>query len=191
MAELSIYIVSRKGTSLTVLSPDGLHFSLDKTYINPMFAAARVLYEHLIRPFSDSEWHNMTYMHDCQFRNLLRHSTMHSFYFEQDLFVPAPNLDFAHEFHPSPELAVLVEEALAQAGPCEAATEIDFVSFTQHPDPDYAAICLQDYSVWSGLNEALYVGHFKQGTERWNSYYLTRGDVPCIEDMPSLKGFVI
>ena len=193
MAEISIYIVSCRGSDVTVLLINGQtpQVVLNKTYINSMFAGARILYEHLVRPFSQEEWESMAYMYNNQFKNLLRHTTLYSFYFKGDLFVPAPNLDFAGELHPIPELAPLLQEALAKAAPCEASTEIDFVSFTQHSDPDYAAIHLQDYCMWSGVNEALYIGQFKQGLERWNSYYVPRGDVPNIDQMSNLKAIVI
>ena len=193
MAELSIYVVSQRDGVFSVLLSNGQvpRIALDKTYLNPMYAAARVVYEWLVRPLSQEEWEGMSYFYDNQFKNVLRLVTMNCFFFKEALYMPTPNLEFPDELHPAADLVPVLEAALALATPCEASTEAIFESYTQHADPDFITLSLQDFSIWNGVMEATNVGNFKQGLERWNLYVVPRGDLPRIEDMPSLKGLVL
>lgn len=68
---------------------------------------------------------------------------------------------------------------------------LDSTSFTYFLHPDYVFLLLEDYEPWPGIEEGLYGGFFKQGTEKWNFYYCPRGQFPTDEVLASVKGMVI
>lgn len=66
-----------------------------------------------------------------------------------------------------------------------------FENFTKHPAPDYIVLSFQDYDPWYGLSEAIYLGHFKRSSEKWNFYYFPREQPPDLTQFPSLKGIIL
>lgn len=126
----------------------------------------------------------------------MKQVVIHGFTVQNVMFVPIPDYNFTVDI---PEcyldLPLMTERLnLARAHNYMINADYDVNSFSSsvvHENPEYILFQMQDYLPWSGLNEALYGGFFIKGTEKWNHYYIPRGEFPQLGHLGNLKGIVI
>lgn len=123
-------------------------------------------------------------------KSIMKQVTYSAFYHSNSIYVPYSGLNARQAASENDPKELMLERFRLVEG--LAFTEFtEFTEFSIYKNPDFLLFHCMDYSPWSGISEILYGGFFVQGSEKWNHYYYSRGQIPSPEALASAKGILI
>ena len=120
-------------------------------------------------------------------REVLKHVSCFSFYYEDVLYVPYP-------LESTQDLTITPEEEKVMSSRWEMSKNYHFEPFKifdLHDHPDYLLLNCLDTPPCPEVYDALYLGFFMKRQEKWNIYYMHQGQSPSPEAVSSARGLII